>query len=111
MIPIGQIGDKSALTALALIANFLWLRESRVEEGHAEAEPNPALNLFTSGESRPASVAALLLPLLRSRAFVLVCLLSFACTIIRESFNTWTPEYLREYVGYSMSESAAKSAI
>src|SRR2546430_696813 len=52
-----------------------------------------------------------LLPLLRSRAFLLVCLLSFTCTIIRESFNTWTPVYLRDHLGYSISHSASMSAI
>jgi OPA family glycerol-3-phosphate transporter-like MFS transporter len=98
------------VAALALIANLLWLRESRADEGHAEAEPNP-LNLFSTGESRPASVAALLVPLLRSRAFLLVCLLSFGCTIIRETFNTWNPVYLRDYLGYSVSDSAGMSAI
>jgi sugar phosphate permease len=100
----------AAVAGAALIANFLWLRESRVAEGHAEAVPNP-LNLFSSGEARPPSVAALLVPLLRSRAFLLVCLLSFGCTIIRETFNTWTPVYLRDYLGYSMSDSAGVSAI
>jgi OPA family glycerol-3-phosphate transporter-like MFS transporter len=53
----------------------------------------------------------LLLPLLRSRAFVLVCLLSFACTIIRETFNTWTPVYLRDHLGYTMSHAATMSAL
>ncbi|HYB65449.1 MAG TPA: MFS transporter [Steroidobacteraceae bacterium] len=100
-----------AVAGAALLANVLWLRESRVEEGHAEAQPNPALNLFTSGESRPPSVAALLVPLLRSRAFLLVCLLSFGCTIIRETFNTWSPVYLRDFLGYSVSDSAGASAI
>jgi len=94
----------------ALIANFLWLRESRVDEGHPEAVPNP-LSLFAASESRPASVAALLLPLLRSRAFLIVCLLSFGCTIIRETFNNWSPEYLRDYLNYSVSDSAGISAI
>jgi sugar phosphate permease len=56
-------------------------------------------------------VAALLLPLLRSRAFVLVCLLSLGCTIVRETFNIWTPVYLRDYLGYSMSNAAGMSAI
>jgi OPA family glycerol-3-phosphate transporter-like MFS transporter len=53
----------------------------------------------------------LLLPLIRSRAFLLVCLLSLGCTIIRESFNFWTPSYLREYLGYSMSNAARMSAV
>jgi hypothetical protein len=42
----------------------------------------------------------MLLPLLHSRAFLLVCLLSFACTIIRETFFNWTPVYLRAHLGY-----------
>jgi len=98
------------VAAVMLIASLLWLRESRAELGHAPAKPNP-LNLFAAAESRPASVGALLLPLLRSRAFLLVCLLSFTCTIIRETFNTWTPVYLRDHLGYSMSHSAGMSAI
>ena len=96
--------------AVWLTACLLWLRESRTELGHTEAKPNP-LNLFAAAQSRPASVGALLLPLLRSRAFLLVCLLSFTCTIIRESFNTWTPVYLRDHLGYSISHSAGMSAI
>ena len=103
-------GFAGVVAALALLANLLWLRESRVDEGHAEAQPNP-LNLFSSGESRPTSVAALLVPLMRSRAFLLVCLLSFGCTIIRETFNTWNPVYLRDYLGYTVSDSAGMSAI
>ncbi|HET7757531.1 MAG TPA: MFS transporter [Steroidobacteraceae bacterium] len=98
------------VAGVALLANLCWLRESRTAAGHAAARPNP-LNLFGAADSRPASVAALLRPLLRSRAFLLVCLLSFACTIIRETFNTWTPVYLRDYLGYSLSDSAGMSAI
>ena len=97
------------VAGVMLAANLTWLRESRAEQGYAEARPNP-LNLF-SAAARPASVGALLAPLLRSRAFLLVCLLSFACTIIRETFNTWTPVYLRDHLGYSMSDSAGLSAI
>jgi len=93
-----------------LLASLLWLRESRTEEGHAEARPNP-LNLFADANARPASIGALLLPLLRSRAFVLVCVLSFACTIIRETFNTWTPVYLHDHLGYDESHAASLSAI
>src|SRR6201998_916663 len=90
-------------------ASLLLLRESRAEQGHPEATPNP-LNLFAASETRPASVGALLLPLLRSRAFLLVCVLSFACTIIRETFNTWTPMHLRDHLGYSLRRSAGVRA-
>jgi sugar phosphate permease len=97
------------VAGVALLANLLFLRESRLDEGHPEATPNP-LNLFAATESAPAGIRALLGPLLRSRAFLLVCLLSFACTIIRETFNTWNPDYLHD-LGFSMSRSATLSAI
>ena len=100
----------AAVAGALLVANTLFLRESRVDAGHGEARANP-LNLYGESESRPASLAALLLPLLRSRAFVVVCLLSLGCTIVRETFNNWTPVYLRDYVGYNTSSAASLSAI
>jgi sugar phosphate permease len=93
-----------------LLANATLLRESRRELGFAEAQPNP-LNLYAATESRPASLRALLLPLVRSRAFLLVCLLSLGCTIVRETFNIWTPLYLREQLGLTVSEAASQSAL
>jgi sugar phosphate permease len=100
----------AAVAGLFLIVNYFFLRESRVDAGHAEAKPNP-LNLFAASESRPKSVGQLLLPLVRSRAFLLVCLLSLGCTIIRETFNAWTPVYLRDYLGYSNGNAARMSGI
>src|SRR5277367_2066135 len=100
----------AAVVALLLVLNFFFLRESRLDAGFVEAKPNP-LNLFAASESRPQSLSELLLPLIRSRAFLLVCLLSLGCTIIRESFNFWTPSYLREYLGYSTSSAARMSAV
>src|SRR5208282_256060 len=57
------------------------------------------------------SVAELLVPLLRSRSFLIVCFLSLGCTIIRETFNAWTPVYLHDYLGYTASKAAGMSAI
>src|SRR3984957_19939323 len=100
----------AAVVALFLTLNFLLLRESRIDVGFTEAKPNP-LNLFAASESRPQSVAQLLLPLIRSGAFLIVCLLALGCTIIRESFNFWTPVYLHEYLGYSVSHAARMSSV
>jgi sugar phosphate permease len=99
-----------AVAGIFFLLNLFLLRESRTDEGYVEAKPNP-LNLFATKESRPGSIGELLRPLARSRAFVLVCLLSLGCTIVRETFNTWTPTYLHEFVGYSVSNSASLSAI
>jgi sugar phosphate permease len=100
----------AAVVGLFFAVNYFFLRESRLDAGFIEAKPNP-LNLFASSESRPQGVRELLLPLVRSRAFLVVCLLSLGCTIIRESFNFWTPVYLRDYLGYSVSNAARMSSI
>jgi sugar phosphate permease len=100
----------AAVAAAFLIISFLFLRESRAGLGFEEARTNP-LNLFAQSESRPPSVAALLRPLFLSRGFQLICLLSFGCTIVRETFNIWTPVYLRDYLGYSAGDAAGLSAI
>jgi sugar phosphate permease len=100
----------AAVAGLMFIVNALFLRESRLDAGFPEATLNP-LNLFAASEAAPAGLRALLLPLLASRGFVLVCLLSLGCTIIRETFNTWTPVYLRDYLGYSVSNAAGMSAV
>ena len=100
----------AAAAGIMFIANLALLRESRHALGFGEARTNP-LNLFSESESPPNSLRALLVPLLRSRSFVLVCLLSLGCTIIRETFNSWTPVYLRDYLGYSVSNAAGMSAV
>ncbi len=100
----------AAVAGVFLVLNALFLRESRVQSGHAEATANP-LNLYAASETAPVSVVALVAPLLRSRAFLIVCLLSFGCTIVRETFNIWTPVYLRDHLGYSMASAASLSAI
>src|ERR1700722_5742695 len=55
----------AAVAGVFFIANSLLLLESRTQAGHAEARPNP-LNLFAEQDSRPASLGALLRPLLQS---------------------------------------------
>ena len=100
----------AAVAGTLFAANLLLLRESRTEAGHAEAAANPA-NVYGAAAGRPASLGALLLPLVRSRAFLIVCLLSLGCTVVRETFNTWTPLYLRDYLGYSSSRAGSASAV
>jgi OPA family glycerol-3-phosphate transporter-like MFS transporter len=100
----------AAVAGFFLLANALLLRESRTEVGYAEATPNPQ-NVYGEASTRPPGVAALVLPLIRSRAFLLVCLLSLGCTIVRETFNDWTPVYLRDFFGYSNSGAATASSV
>lgn len=100
----------AGVAAVILAANLLFLRESRVEAGFPEARVNP-LNLFGNSESKPDSLWALLKPLLSNRAFIFVSVLSLGTTVVRETFNIWTPTYFRAFFGYSASSAASMSAI
>ena len=95
-----------------LIVNALLLRDTPGEIGEAEPRANPQ-NLFASSEhdSAPLSLRALLGPLLRSKVFLLVCLLSVGLTLVRETFNLWTPTYFAQAVGLSNADAAQKSAL
>jgi OPA family glycerol-3-phosphate transporter-like MFS transporter len=95
-----------------LIVNAVLLRDTPGEIGEAEPQANPQ-NLFASSDddSAPMSVRSLLLPLLRSKVFLLVCLLSVGLTLVRETFNLWTPTYFAQAVGLSNADAAQKSAL
>jgi len=94
------------------IANLLLLKESRARIGLPEPPVNP-LNLFGAegSDPKPSSLGDLLGPLFRSPAFWIVCGLSAGTTLVRETFNTWTPTYFNQVAGYSHAEAASMSAL
>lgn len=100
----------AAVAGFFLLANVLFLRESRAGAGFAEPEANP-LNVFAGSGERPRGAWELLRPLIFNRGFIFVCLLSLGCTLVRETFNTWTPEYLHSFCGYDSGRAGSLSAI
>jgi len=103
----------AAFSLFALfLANLLLLKESSAEIGEPETTANPD-NLFASrrDKERGGGLAAHLGPLLRSRAFWIVCALSLGCTFVRETFNTWTPTYFYEVGGFTTAKAAQLSAL
>jgi len=100
----------AAVCGTMLIANFALLRESRVAAGYSDTVANP-LNVFARAPAPPATLRERLGPLIRSPAFLMVCVLSLVCTIVRETFNDWTPVYIRDFVHLSLSQAAGLSAI
>src|SRR5262245_4968627 len=92
-------------------ANLLLLKESPREIGEAEPRANP-LNLVDEREvSSKAALKWALRAFLGSRAFWIVCSLSLGMTLLRETFNTWTPTYFTEVLGLSKAEAASESAL
>jgi OPA family glycerol-3-phosphate transporter-like MFS transporter len=100
--------------AILFVANLIFLRETPEERGLPAPAANP-LNVYgtdepTVGEEHPG-LKAILCPLVTSFPFWLVCLLSLGTTLLRETFNFWTPTYFVQYVGLSSSQAAARSAL
>jgi sugar phosphate permease len=99
------------LSAL-LVLNFALIRESPEERGLPEPETNPA-NLFGKlGEDPyPEAAGPLWATLARSPAFWIVCLISVGVTLLRETFNNWTPTYLVEGIRLSQGTAAQMSSL
>jgi sugar phosphate permease len=106
----------AGLLTLLLIANVLLLRETPQERGLPAPLTNP-LNVYADQQTeddkgrRSPGLASILRPLLSSRFFWMVCLLSLGTTLLRETFNLWTPTYFAEYVGLSNADAASRSAL
>lgn len=100
----------ATLTPIFLLCLFL-VKESPTDVGLPEPEANPG-NLFgeSGQEERPTSLADVLMPLLKSGVFWAVCALSLGFTLVRETFGTWTPEYLTEAVKMAPGPAAKASA-
>lgn len=107
------LAGAGSLAAL-LLANMMLLRESPEERGLPAPEANP-LNVYAAEgenhEEKYAGLSAILKPLLTSFPFWMVCLLSLGTTLLRETFNFWTPTYFVQYVGMSPSLAAERSAL
>jgi sugar phosphate permease len=101
-----------ATLGVLLLLNLILLRESPAERGFSEPTANPD-NLFgKAGETAvPPSLGSVLKRYARSPVFCIVCLLSLGITILRETFNLWTPTYFTQFVGLTVADAAHKSAL
>src|SRR5215510_10466411 len=100
-------------TLLALwVVTFIFLKETPLDIGESEPEVNPRNLYGRQGEKAvPHGLVQLWRPMLRSTEFRLACFLSLGFTLVRETFNLWTPTYFMQALGLSAADSAAKSAL
>jgi sugar phosphate permease len=114
----------SGALAVLMIVNLLLLREAPEERGLPAPEVNPR-NVYAqnegareeradeeaAGEDDRVNIGAILQPLLTSFPFWMVCVLAFGATMLRETFNLWTPTYFVQFVRLSSSVAASRSAL
>jgi OPA family glycerol-3-phosphate transporter-like MFS transporter len=102
----------AAVLSVLLLLNLAFLRETPQSRGLEEPEANP-LNLFhtAGGAARPTNLRLLLKTFAVSPVFWLVCLISVGVTLMRETFNVWTPAYFTQALGLTNADAAQKSAL
>ena len=102
----------AAILGVIALVSMATLKDSPNDVGEPEPEVNPH-NLYgrEGEEKRPENLAALLVPYFRSFGFWMAAVLSLGLTLIRESFNFWTPTYLAEVGGLSVGEAAQYSLL
>lgn len=126
----GLFAAGAGLLSLILLANLIFLRESP-ESHHLPPPAENPLNLFSgasptagkesskdsvltdfaNSDANSGSTATIFGTLLRSYAFWLVCGLSLGTTLLRETFNLWTPTYFTQQVGLTNAQAASGSAL
>jgi len=110
----GVFFSGAGFLGVLMLANWIFLRETPEERGLPAPSANP-LNVYAAegdvAAEKSLPLSAILLPLLKSFPFWLVCLISLGTTLLRETFNFWTPTYFVQYVGLTDGQAASRSAL
>ncbi len=104
----------AGLLGVLFVANLTLLRETPQERGLPAPQANP-LNVYGT-DAEPEQDARqglgdLLKPLFSSPTFWVVCLISLGATLLRETFNFWTPTYFVQFVHLTSGQAASRSAV
>ncbi len=100
----------AATLAVLFIVTLFMLKESPKDIGEPEPLANPESLFGEAGATETeATTADILKTVLRSPIFWLVCVLSIGVTLVRETFNTWTPQYLTEVI-HMAKDSAGRTS-
>jgi OPA family glycerol-3-phosphate transporter-like MFS transporter len=100
----------AATLSAILVCGWFTVKGSPQQVGAQEPPANPDNVFGRDGDAaRPESLARLLGPLVANPMFWLACVMNVGLTLIRETFNFWTPTYLTEVAGLDPGEAAQKS--
>jgi OPA family glycerol-3-phosphate transporter-like MFS transporter len=108
--------DVFVVSAVVLSGIFVACLVGVRETPHLIDLPEPLanpLNVYGQEGDKPETMGwkAQLGPLLRTRAFWYVCLLSVGSTQLREVFNNWTPTFFTEGLGLPPATAAGASSV
>jgi OPA family glycerol-3-phosphate transporter-like MFS transporter len=101
----------AATLGLIGVISLFTLKNRPAALGLPEPPPPPGNVYGADAGHQRISLAKLLKPLLSSFAFWLVCLMNVGLTLIRETFNQWTPVYMKEVVKLDAGTAAMTSSV
>ena len=111
----GLFMASAAVLAVVALADWLALAPTPESVGlpPPPASPDSLFGREAGGPAggSPASLGALLRPYFRSPAFLLMLVLSFGLTALREAFGFWVPTYLVEVAHLPAGTASAYSAL
>jgi len=95
-----------------LLANLILLKETPQAIGESEPAANPLAIVADQGDRGSGTdLRSILKPLFVDAGFWMVCILSFTFTLVRETFNLWTPTYFIQMIGLTQAGAARASAL
>jgi OPA family glycerol-3-phosphate transporter-like MFS transporter len=102
----------AATLSVLFLVNVVLLKETPEVIGEREPQANPLAIVVDQDEhGSRADLWQALRPLFMDSGFWLICVLSFVFTLVRETFNLWTPTYFIQMVGLSTADAARQSAL
>lgn len=108
----GLFGAAAGTLALVALVNLFTLAPTPASVGLPEPPANPdSLFEHEAAAGQPTSLRTLLGPYFRSPAFLLMLVLSFGLTALREALSFWVPTYLVEAAHLSESAASQYSAL
>lgn len=107
----GVFLSSAAVLAVIFVAALFLIKETPADIGEEEPPASPT-NLFGEEGEQDAeeSSANILKTVLCSGVFWVVCILSLGFTLVRETFNNWTPLYLTEVMHLAKDEAGRISS-
>lgn len=108
-----QLFYVAACVAIALlIPGFFTLKKSPVDIGEKEpAAGDKTVYSKERADNKDLTILEILVPLAKSPKFWSLIVLSTILTLIRETFNSWTPIYLTEELDMSDGDAATASMV
>ena len=105
----GIYWTSAGVMAVVVVLSLVFLREAPAGEA-PDVNPDSVYG-ESAAETGPVGLGTLLLPLLRSPLFWTVCVISLCLTLVRDTFNEWSPTYFVEYAGLSKDQASSASSL